>query len=111
MFRLYIALGPAVVAGTLTFLSGLLQDVRPLTLIYRTLISSIIFAAGGFMFGSYLKKFPERQQTTLKPKGQNIDIISEDNIAGTDELLTPAPAENEFSPLTPNDFDHISTKE
>lgn len=112
MFRLYVAFGLAVAAGLVTAISGLWQDLGTFTLSYRTLISIVIFGAVGFFFGGYAEVFVRGiLETALNPKGQNIDITSKDSIIEADELINPSHAQKNFSPLTPNDFEHFTVKE
>ena len=112
MFRLYVAFGLAVAAGLVTAISGLWQDLGAFTLSYRTLISIVIFGAAGYFFGGYVEVFLHGiLETTLNPRGQNVDITSKESIVEADELINPSHAQKEFSPLTPNDFEHFTVKE
>lgn len=111
MIKLRLALGLALIVAFLTASIGLFQDIRPLTVLYRTFISLVVFAVGGYLIGGLLESVVDKWLAGIKPKGQKVDIISEDALSDGDELLNPPHAAAPFSPLIPDDFDHITTKE
>lgn len=111
MMKLRLALGLALIVAILTASVGLVQGIRPLTVLYRTFISLIVFAVGGYFLGGLVESVAARWLASVKPKGQKVDIISEDGFVGSDELLNPSHAAAPFSPLIPDDLDRITTKE
>jgi hypothetical protein len=111
MLKLRLALGLALIVAILTASVGLVQGIRPLTVLYRTFISLVVFAVGGYLLGGYAEKVVDSWLASIKPKGQKVDIISEDGFVTGDELLNPSHAAAPFSPLIPDDLDKITTKE
>lgn len=99
MFKLRVALLLAVIAGLLTFISGLMNDTRPITALYRTGISLVVFGFGGFLLGGLAQKLLARTADTAQQKGQNIDVT--DNSSFNEQLSTElAQSDDEFRPLT-----------
>ena len=100
----------ALISGTLTVMIGLMENVRLLTIGYRSVISIIIFAICGYIGGSIAERFIKEIESASKPKGQKLDIMAND----TDTVLPPPPLEEEsdnpnteFSPFTVKNFDRI----
>ncbi len=99
MFKLRVALFLAVIAGLLTFISGLVNDTRPITALYRTGISLVVFGCGGFLLGGMAQTLLARAATDTALKGQNIDVT--DNPASNEQLSTElAQSDDGFRPLT-----------
>lgn len=111
MLKLRLTVGLALIAGALTALIGLIQDVRPLTVLYRCLTSMLIFGIGGFALGVMAEGFINNLLAAIKPKGQKIDIINRDELINVDELIGQPRPDNEFSPFTPDNFDRVSGNE
>jgi len=111
MLKLRIALGLALVTAVLTAAAGMVQEVRPLTILYRTAMTFAGFSLGGFLAAMATEAYYRRRFADIKPKGKNIDIISKDGIIDNDELLNPAHASSQFSPLTPENFEKMTTKD
>lgn len=110
--KLRLALGLALIVAVLTAGFGLMHGVRPLTVLYRTFISLLVFAVGGYILGSGAELLLARWLAGIKPKGQNVDIVSEDDgLVTNDELIHPSHAAQPFSPLDPNELERLSTKE
>lgn len=98
MFKLRVALFLAVIAGLLTFISGLVNDTRPITALYRTGISLVVFGCGGFLLGGLAQTLLARA-TDTELKGQNIDVT--DNLASNEQLSNElAQSDDGFRPLT-----------
>ncbi len=111
MLKLRLALGLALLVAILTATVGLVQGIRPLTVLYRTFISLVVFAVGGYLLGGLVESRVTSWLASLKPKGQKVDIISKEDYLDNDELLSPSHAAAPFSPLIPDDFDRITTKD
>lgn len=101
----------ALIGSALTVIIGLLHDVRLSTIGYRALVSLFIFALIGYILGVTAEAFLMRLMENIKPKGQKIDIISEDDVTGMDELTASADTDTEFRPLTPDNFNHLTSRQ
>ncbi|MDR3592782.1 MAG: hypothetical protein P4N41_24250 [Negativicutes bacterium] len=105
-----LALALAVLGGILTLLIGFLQDIRPLTIGYRSFVSAVVFGVCGFLLGNTIDSYQQRAEEDLNAKGQTIDIISKDD----DSVITPPEAESTaetgFRPFSPETFDRVSGK-
>jgi len=110
MLKLRIALGLALVTAVLTAAAGMVQEVRPLTILYRTAMTFAGFSLGGFLAAMATEAYYRRRFADIKPKGKKIDIISKEVLFDKDELLNPAHASPQFSPLTPESFEKLTTK-
>jgi hypothetical protein len=109
MLKQRLTLYLALTGSLLTVIIGLLNDVRLLTIGYRALVSMFIFALIGYVLGIMAEMFLRRLLADIKPKGQKIDITSEDNVIGVDYLAEADDTETEFRPLTPDNFNRISS--
>ncbi|WP_425060881.1 hypothetical protein SCACP_16380 [Sporomusa carbonis] len=98
-FGLYLALG----AGILTLLVGAFNSVTLVTVLYRTLVSLVLFAVLGYTCGQFAERFLQEKLAETMPKGRNIDIVSHNEHG--DELSVPAA---EFKPLNPDNFENIT---
>jgi len=99
LFKLRVALFLAGIAGLLTFISGLMNDTRPITALYRTGISLVVFGCGGFFLGGLAQILLVRVTETVEHKGQNIDIA--DTSDSNEQLSTElAQSDDGFRPLT-----------
>lgn len=99
MFKIRAALFLAVIAGLLTFISGLLNDTRPITALYRTGISLVVFGCCGFLLGGMAQMLLLRITEKGKQKGQTIDIV--DNAESNGQHATElAQSDDGFRPLT-----------
>lgn len=103
MFKLRAALLLATLAGFITIISGILNDTRPVTALFRAGISAIVFGCCGFLISSMTETFWRRVSEKLNRKGQSVDIIS-DGDAGDDFAFSQSSqvAEEEFRPFTPD---------
>lgn len=102
MLKLRIALYLALVVGTLTLANGILYDARAVTIIYRVVISVVIFGLAGYCLGVGIEVFLKRLLLKDIEKRQHNDTIHEQQVS--DELST----ESEFSPFTSGNFEQIS---
>lgn len=103
MFKLKITLCFALIAGMLTVIVSVLKDVRILTTLCRMLVSAFIFGIIGYICGHITEIFLNVLLSKMKPKGQNIDIVSEQE--NKDSSAQPV---SDFSPFNKDDFEHIS---
>lgn len=94
--KLRVSLTVSVIAGCLTFLFGMLQDARLVTLLYRTIVSSFIFGLVGLFFGRAVEAFLNRIKLEGQTTGKTIDIITTE-----DEMPN-------FSPFAPDMVERIS---
>lgn len=101
MLKLRIALSLALVVGALTLINGIVYDARFMTIIYRVLISIIIFGIAGYFLGTIVEKFLKILVTKSTDKGQHINVVSQEDVS--DELVP----ENTFSPFSPEQFEQI----
>lgn len=102
VLKLRIALCLALVVGTLTLMNGILYGARIVTIIYRVVISVVVFGFAGYCIGVVFENFFKNLLVTKKAQGQHIDIVSEQQTS--DEL----PNESGFSPFTSDNFQQIS---
>lgn len=111
LLKLGISLGLAAVVAIFTAVAGYVHEARLLTVLYRTLITLVGFSLGGYLVCLAVEGYFRRRFDEVKPKRQNVDIISKDGIIDNDELLNPSHASPQFSPLTPENFEQLKTKE
>ncbi|WP_378951880.1 hypothetical protein [Pelosinus sp. sgz500959] len=102
MLKLRIALCLALVVGTLTLTNGILYGARLTTIIYRVLISLIVFGIAGYFLGFVGEKFFKELLLKYTPQEQHIDVVSQQ------EQIEDLPSENAFSPFTSENFEQIS---
>jgi hypothetical protein len=95
-----------LMVGMLTVMAALSQDVRPLTIVQRAVISSMIFGVIGYILASIAEAFLQRVAVPVKPKGQNIDIINKDELA-----LDTVERQQEFRPFDPESLQTTAHKE
>lgn len=96
MLKLRVTLTFSVIAGCLTFLFGMLQDARLMTLLYRTIVSSFIFGLVGLLIGISVDAILNRIKLEKQTTGKNIDVTTTEN-----EMPN-------FSPFTPDMVERIS---
>jgi hypothetical protein len=106
MLKLVLAGVLALMVGVFTLLAAVSQDVRPLTILQRTIISSMIFGVIGYILGSIAEVFLQRWAAPVRPTGQNIDILNKDEMA-LDALAHP----QHFRPFDPEALQPTSHKE
>ena len=111
MLNQRLALTLAIIGGILTVLVGFLQDVRPWTIGYRSVVSSIVFGVCGYLLGSMIDSYQQRIEEDFKPEGQNIDIISTDADTDNTQPAIAASSDETFRPFTPDTFNQLSGKE
>ncbi len=111
MLKRRLAFTLAVIGGIMTVLVGFLQDIRPLTIGYRSLVSGLVFGVCGFLLGSMIDSYQQHTPDVFKPKGQTIDIISKDDDTEIGLPATEPSGESEFRPFTAETFDHLPGKQ
>lgn len=94
---LYVALG----ASGLTLLVGALNSITVAAMVYRTLVSLVLFAVLGYICGQFAERFFQEKVGEIEAKGKNLDIIS------SSEHGEELPDTN-FEPLNPEDFENIT---
>lgn len=102
MLKLRIALCLALVVGTLTLTNGIIYGARTVTIIYRTVISVVIFGFAGYALGVVAERFLKKLVEEDNIQEPNTNVVSEEQ--AMDEL----PTESAFSPFTSNNFEQIS---
>jgi hypothetical protein len=110
MLNRHLALTLALIGGILTLLAGLLQDVRPLTIGYRSFVSCLVFGVCGYLLGSMIDSYQQREKENIKPPGQLIDIISKDENIDIGQPAVTEPADNGFRAFTPDTFEQVPGK-
>jgi hypothetical protein len=110
MVKLCIALGIALVVALFTAVFGLMQGVRPVTVLYRAVVSLAGFALAGYLAGIAAESYVRRRVDAVKPRGNKVDIISKDGVLEKDELLNPSHAAQQFTPLVPENLEKITVK-
>ncbi len=109
MLKLYVALGLALVVGTLTLTNGILHGARFMTIFYRVLISIAIFGIAGYFLGFAVEKFVnELLVKDAAANEQQIDIASQEEEAETEVAAEEGLTENTFSPFASENFEQIS---
>ncbi len=103
MLKLRFAVGLALFVGIITFFISVANDVRPATILYRSIISLSVFGALGYLLGAVVENFLTMKAKDIKSSEQKVDIISEQENA--------VPNDHVFDPFTPDNFEHISTKD
>lgn len=111
MLNRRMALTLAIIGGILTLLAGVFQDVRLMTIGYRSLVSSLIFGICGYLLGNVIDSYRQRLEDSIKPKGQTIDIISKDEDPEISQPPLPEPENTGFRPFTPDTFDQLTSKQ
>ncbi|HML31516.1 MULTISPECIES: hypothetical protein [Sporomusa] len=103
--KLRVSLYMAFAASILTVLVGAFNTIALTAILYRTLVSLVLFAVLGYACGQFAERFLQEKQETLEEadlKGTNVDIVSSDE-PEAEELPIP-----EFTPLNPENFDNIT---
>jgi len=100
--KLWFAVSLALLGSVLTLIMGLLSDVRLFALLNRFFISFIFLGLCGYGIAVMVEKFVLNNSKDLNKKGQNIDVISEQ------QQPSETDQEDAFIPLTPDSLEHIS---
>lgn len=100
MLRLRLAIGLALICGVLTLVSGLVSNVRWLTVFQRTAVSVVLFSSIGYLLGKIIEiKFLNLVKTDLSPdRGQP---------EARDDLSDNTSLDSSFSPFTSDSFERI----
>lgn len=102
MLKLRFALCLALIVGILTLINGVFHGARAVTIVYRVVISTIIFSFAGYYLGVIAESFLKATLIRNIEQRQHLNVISEQQTA--DELPIEAP----FSPFTSDNFEQIS---
>jgi len=102
MLKLRIALGLALVVGTLTLTNGVLHDARMSTIVYRVVISIVLFGILGYVLAIVGERFYREIVEKNTTPGQDADVVNEQQI--NEEIAS----ESEFSPFVSDNFEQIS---
>lgn len=103
MLKLKIAICLALFVGTLTLALGLINEARFTTVIYRTIVSFLLFGVLGLVFGCVAERFLFDFWHKLTNKGQEADIVRSTGPAQPEDGQDAA-----FSPFDPDNFEHIA---
>ncbi|HWR08200.1 hypothetical protein [Sporomusa sp.] len=95
--KVRIGLYLALIAGILTILVGAMSSVTPVVILYRTLVSVVLFAVLGYTSAQFAERYFRGKINETVPKGNNIDVVSLDE-----------PLASEFKPLNPEHFENIT---
>ena len=108
VLKLRCAIGLALFAGLLTLLIGLVNDARSMTLLYRTLISVIIFGICGYIFGILADLYMPVILQAIQGFDEDIAVAGQNEPEVSDEAVTVASNEAtepdlnpSFTPFTP----------
>lgn len=103
--KLRVSLYMAIAASILTLMVGAFNTIALTAILYRTLVSLVLFAVLGYACGQFAERFLQEKQEKMEEantKGNNIDIVSSDE---SEEEQLPV---SEFTPLNPENFDNIT---
>lgn len=103
--KLRVSLYMAFAASILTLMVGVFNTIALTAILYRTLVSLVLFAVLGYACGQFAERFLQEKQENIQaaePKGNNIDIVSSD-----EPEEEPLPT-SQFTPLNPENFDNIT---
>lgn len=108
VFKLKFAACLALLVGTLTVIIGFVHDARPLTLLYRTAISLVVFGIAGYVIGSIGEKFLSRLvAVTPSDSGIHDAAMPGEPHTEQEEASSSAP----FTPFTPDNLARIIKKQ
>lgn len=99
--KLRISLYVATISSILTLLVGAFNGIALTAIVYRTLVSLVLFAVLGYTCGQFAERFWQKKVEQLEPTCKNIDITS------SDEHRDESPI-SEFTPLNPENFENIT---
>lgn len=99
--KLRIGFYMALIASSLTLFVGMNNSITLTAMVYRTLVSLVLFAILGYVCGQFVERFFQEKLDKVEPKGSIIDS------AGSDKQEEALSAE-EFEPLNPKNFENIT---
>ena len=99
--KLRCSLYLAVSTGLLTLLVGILNNVTLPAILYRSLVSIVLFAIIGYTCGQFVDQYLRRMSQPECQKGSNVDFLSQD------EPTAESPG-GSFKPLNPDNFETIT---
>lgn len=110
MLKLRIALCLALVVGTLTLTNGVLHDARVTTIIYRVMISVVLFGVVGYGLAVMGEKIYRELVAKNSNPGEEIEVVPEEqiNIVSKEQTNDEVVPEAEFSPFASENFEQIS---
>lgn len=104
--KIIIAFTFAMIACVLTIFSALAEHARLMTILYRMGVSMFLVGVLGYMAANFMQPYIEKL-SEQKPEGQKTDI-SQNPLNDGDEG-SQAKQDAQFSPLTAEKLDHITT--
>ncbi|MDD4602105.1 hypothetical protein SDC9_06247 [bioreactor metagenome] len=110
MHKLRCALGLALIVGILTLITSFLSDIRLWTILYRFVISFILFGVLGYILASTAEKFALPGFKSVNVKGQKVDIISKEESTNENNSADSS-KENLFIAFTPDNLERIPKSE
>lgn len=103
MYKLRFAGCLSLVVAILTLTISVVHGARPMTILYRTLISIAIFGIAGFIFGGIVERFFGRTLSSQSPKEDQGELVGEDK-----KIENKVAAESaDFTPFTPENLAHV----
>ncbi|TWH48622.1 hypothetical protein [Sporomusa sp. KB1] len=100
--KLRISLYVALIASGLTLLVGAHNNITLTAMLYRTLVSLVLFAIIGYVCGQFAERYFQETLDELEPKGVDVTIAGSDDQQGDEVPIA------EFEPLNPNNFENIT---
>lgn len=91
----------ALIAGMLTLLVGVISSLTPTVILYRALVSVVLFAILGYTFGQFYERYLLKKASETLPQDEKMDVLS------FCEHIDESPA-SEFKPLNPDSFENIT---
>lgn len=99
-FKLRVSLYLAFAATILTIIVGVFNGIATTAILYRTLVSLVLFSVLGYICGQFAERFLQEKVDKLEEKGQHLDIKADED---QEKELTVS----EFTPLNPENFENI----
>lgn len=99
--KLRVSLVLAFATSILTILVGFSNGIATTAILYRTLVSLVLFSVLGYICGQFAERFLQQEVDKPEMTGQNLDIIA--NVDQEAELPV-----SEFKPLSPDNFENIT---
>lgn len=102
MFKLQFAGCLALFVGIVTFVISVMNDARPTTILYRSVISVSVFGLLGYLLAGLTGNWLAAKSDSLHSSEEPAEQVNEQKSDGM-------PAERAFDPFTPDQFEHISS--
>lgn len=100
MFRLRFAGCLALFVGIATFVISVMNEARPTTILYRSVISVSIFGLLGYLLAGLTGNWLAAKSSNLKSSAEP---------ATHEQANGEPPGDPAFDPFTPDKFEHISS--